>query len=152
MKALCKQGRVCDEFSDGFQRRVGNRSRVGLALWDYGIRPGQSCSLSPTLLLFHLRVGDGMIRGECPNVHHGAGTGTDVREPTAREPAGPSLPRCPNPVLKHFLRSHPSLESSHAPSAAVSTNRATPSTAAPCGGYLKHLAFSGSDWKLLLKN
>lgn len=108
--------------------------------------------LSPTLLLFRLRAGDGMIRGECPNVHHGAGTGTVSREPTARESAGPSLPRCPNPVLKRFLRSHPSPESCHAPSAAVSTNRATPSAAAPCGGYVKHLAFSGSDWKLLLKN
>lgn len=32
MKGLSKQGGVRDEFSDGFQRRVGNRFRVGLTL------------------------------------------------------------------------------------------------------------------------
>lgn len=46
MKALYKQRGVWDEFSDGFQRRVGNRSRVGLALCNYGVRPGQSCCLT----------------------------------------------------------------------------------------------------------
>lgn len=72
MKVLFKQGGVWDEFSDGFQRRGGNRSRVGLALCDYGIRPGHSFPprLYPLPLLFETR------EGRCPNVHPGAGTDT----------------------------------------------------------------------------
>lgn len=52
MKGFYKQGGVWGELSDGFQRSIGSRSRVGLALCDYGIRPGQSCSLGPILSYF----------------------------------------------------------------------------------------------------
>ena len=59
------------------------------------------------------------------------------REPTTREPAGPSLPRRPNPVLKHFLHSHPSLEASDTPSAATLAHRTTPLLCQPPRGLPK---------------
>lgn len=37
---------------------------------------GTLVPLSPILFLFCLKLGKGMRRGECSNVHHGAGTGT----------------------------------------------------------------------------
>lgn len=114
MKGLYKQGGVWDEFSAGFQSRVGNRSRVGLILCDYGIRPGHSCSPEPYSLplLFEAWEGDEKRRVlKCSPWGRHRHT-----EPKTCEPLGPCLPMCPNPVLKHFLHSCPSLESSYVPS------------------------------------
>lgn len=41
-----------------------------------GSGQGTLVSLSPTVFFFCLKLGKGMRRRECPNVHHGAGTGT----------------------------------------------------------------------------
>lgn len=106
MKALSKQGGVWDELSDGFQRRAGNRSRVGLALCDYGIRPGHSCSPEPFSslpLLFET------WEGEMPKCSWWGRHRHMYREPRTHEPAGLSLPVPHNPVLGRFLHSCPSL-------------------------------------------
>ena len=121
MKVLFKQGGVRDEFSDGFQRRVGNRSRVGLALCDSGIGPGHSFppKLYPLLLLFETWA------GEMPKCASWGRHRHTYREPRTREPTGPFLPMCRNPFLEHFLHSFSSLASSHDP-AAPPNSRAIP--------------------------
>lgn len=64
MKVLFKQ--VWDEFSDAFQRRVGNRSRAGFALCDYGIRPRHSCSPELYSLPLFLETWEGGEKGRMP--------------------------------------------------------------------------------------
>lgn len=78
MKVLFEQGGVWDEFSDSFQKRVGNRSRVGFALCDYGMGPGHSHSPEPSSLPLLFETWEGVRKGECPSVPPGAGTGTGI--------------------------------------------------------------------------
>lgn len=66
MKVLFEQGGVWDEFSDSFQKRVGNRSRVGFALYDYGIRPGHSRSPEPSSLPLLFETWEGDEKGRVP--------------------------------------------------------------------------------------
>ena len=87
MKVLYKEAGVWDEFSDGFQRRVSNTSRVGLTLRDYGIRPGHSCSPEP-YSFFCLKLGKGW-EGEIAQMFIGQAQAQAHRELETREPAEP---------------------------------------------------------------
>lgn len=131
MKVLYERGGVWDACPDGFQGRVGNRSRVGLALCDYGIRPGHSSSREPYSRPLLCETWEGAM----PTCARWGRHRHTCREPKTREPAGLSVPMRPNPAPGHFLCSCPSL----APS--------SPPTPASCGGNPNRLAFSGPDRK-----
>lgn len=76
----------------------------GLLCVIMGSGQGTPVPQSSTPSLFSWRLGRGVRRGECPNVHRGTGTGIQRTEDTkTREPAELSLPTCRNPVLEHFL-------------------------------------------------
>lgn len=108
-------------------------------------------SLSPTLFFFCLKLGKGMRRGECPNVHHGAGTGTQNQKHVSLRDhpcqcaiiLSWSISCIPAPAW-HPLTLPPPTPHSH-------TNWQGPYPLYPglCGGYLSHQAFYESEPKLL---